>query len=72
MARKKIDWADTISTVNSLMQKLKRKPRALKIQYYLNPGSILNAYREGDITFKQAVKALNRWQRWKRQKQRRK
>lgn len=29
--------------------------------FYLNPGSILNAYREGDLSFDACVDALEYW-----------
>jgi hypothetical protein len=38
---------------------LQKKPK--KIGYQSSPGDILNAYREGDITFEEAVKELEAW-----------
>jgi len=56
-------WDGVIAMVDAGLQILKRKPRRLKIGYQCSPGGILNAYREGDLTFKQAVQALKKWKR---------
>jgi hypothetical protein len=58
---KKRDWNLIIEEVNSLMRILKRKPKNITIGHWISPGSILNSYREGDLTFNQAVKALEKW-----------
>ena len=65
MATRRTDWQGIVKIVNTLVPKLRRKPRSLKIGYSASPGGILNAYREGDLTFKQAVKELERWHRRK-------
>ena len=58
MARDKAYWDGLVVAVNALTGILKYKPRSMRTGYSLNPGSILNAYREGDLTFNQALKAL--------------
>lgn len=58
---KRTDWDSMIAEVNNLSKRLQKKPRQLKKGYYLKPGSILNAYREGDVTFKKAVAELKKW-----------
>ena len=45
----------------ALHQRLEEKPDSEKMGYACCPGGILNAYREADITFKQAVKAIEEW-----------
>jgi len=57
------DWRGIVVGVNVLMRVLKNKPTYLKIGYLLHPSGILNAYREGDLTFNQAVKELERWKK---------
>ncbi len=54
-------WSGLTEAVNTLHEKLQRKPKHLRIGHASNPSSILNAYREGDLTFKEAVKALENW-----------
>lgn len=44
--------------LNEIHQKLSNKPDEYKYGYYHSPGSILNAYREGDISFEDAEKIL--------------
>ncbi|HRH25636.1 MAG TPA: hypothetical protein PLD99_01620 [Parcubacteria group bacterium] len=56
-------WSGLTEAVNTLHNTLQRKPKRLRIVFTDNPGSILNAYREGDLTFKQAVKQLEKWKR---------
>jgi len=51
-------WAALAAAANVINAKLKRKPRRFKLGYQLSPGGILNAFREGDLTFKQAVRAI--------------
>lgn len=57
------DWSAIVSTVNELMAILKRKPCSAKLGVQLSPGGILNGYREGDLTFNQAVKKLQHWKK---------
>lgn len=48
-----------IATAIADLRHFKEQHPALKVGHYEgNPGSILNAYREGDLTFDEAVKAL--------------
>ncbi|TAL49269.1 hypothetical protein EPN83_01890 [Patescibacteria group bacterium] len=61
MSAKHTDWEKVVEQVNAGIKKLQRKPKSLKKGFTLHPGSILNAYREGDLTFRQAVRALDRW-----------
>lgn len=46
--------------INDVYQ-LKNDHPALKCGFYFNPGSILNAYREGDLSFDACVDALKHW-----------
>ncbi len=52
-------WDDLLQKVNELHAKLQNKPDSEKRGYSHTPGGILNAYREGDISFDDAVKAIN-------------
>ena len=52
-----------VEQVNGLMQKLKHKPDHLKNLFQLSAGGILNAYREGDINFDEAVGYLELWKK---------
>lgn len=61
--KKRTDWEQMTKEVAALIARLRRKPN--KLGYQCHPGSILNAYREGDITFNKAVKELERWKDWK-------
>jgi hypothetical protein len=54
-------WNSMRNELNELHQRLQEKPDSEKMGYAVCPGGILNAYREGDITFKQAVKAIEEW-----------
>jgi hypothetical protein len=47
------DWDTMADEVHELIVRLRQKPE--KRGYQLSPGGILNAYREGDITFEEAV-----------------
>lgn len=53
-------WTNLVSEANKIRKELDGKPEELKIGYWLSPGSILNAYREGDLTFNEAVKELTK------------
>lgn len=55
------DWSVIIAEANCLRALLDSKPDELKCGTWVNPGSILNAYREGDLTFDQCVKQLDAW-----------
>ena len=61
--RERLTWEEMIDRVNTTIKKLQRKPKSMKGGHYLEPGSILDAYCEGDLTFKQAVKELEIWKR---------
>lgn len=63
MAKKEIDWDALVVAVNILHALVQRKPRSKRIPFQLSPSGILNAYREGDVTFNQAVKHIERWAR---------
>jgi hypothetical protein len=65
---KRTDWDVMAEEVNALIGRLRRKPKNAKCGVGLSSGSILNAYVEGDITFKQAVKMLEQWKRRKQTK----
>lgn len=43
-----------VEAANSIRQTLNTKPRSQKIGFQISPGGILNAYREGDVNFKEA------------------
>ena len=57
----KLYWDGIVNSVNILMVILKRKPKQFKSGYQGSPEGILNAYREGDVTFDQAVKEIESW-----------
>jgi hypothetical protein len=54
-------WDRLVALENSCHELLQFKPKTLKKGYVLIPGGILNAYREGDLSFDEAVTATNRW-----------
>jgi len=56
-------WAGIVAAVNTLHKMLRKKPKQLRIGHWMTPGSILNSYREGDLSFKQAVKELENWKK---------
>lgn len=47
-----------VKAANNIRQALNSKPLNQKIGYQISPGGILNAYREGDINFKEACKRI--------------
>jgi hypothetical protein len=55
------EWNELMNEVNELARVLRNKPAALKIGHSMHPGSILNAYREGDLNFDESVTALSKW-----------
>ncbi|MDD5217889.1 MAG: hypothetical protein PHS88_07275 [Candidatus Omnitrophica bacterium] len=62
MAKKvKRDWKALTVALNELHSLLQQKPRREKCGFQGSPGGILNAYREGDVTFEQAVRHLKGW-----------
>lgn len=50
-----VDWGDVIAQVAEGLELLRNKPAGLKIGFQHTPGGILNAYREGDLNFREAV-----------------
>lgn len=52
-------WSELISQLNALRKRLDAKPRELRVGYALHPGSLLNAYREGDLSFDEACDVLD-------------
>ena len=56
-------WDYFVSAANNIRNALDYKPSECKIGYQCNPGGILNAYREGDLNFKEACRALDKWHR---------
>lgn len=55
------NWEAKRNHVNSLVAELQKKPESEKLAYPLNPAGILNAYREGDVLFEDAVSQLREW-----------
>jgi len=56
-------WSGVTDALNTLHKMLQKKPKDIRIGVRLDPGSILNGYREGDVSFAQAVGLLNKWKR---------
>ena len=52
-------WEKCVDLANATREMLEDKPDRLKIGFSRSPNGILNAYREGDLNFEEAVKALN-------------
>jgi hypothetical protein len=50
-----------VEQANATAKILRNKPQELKIGYTLCAGGILNAYREGDLNFEEAVVELEKW-----------
>lgn len=46
-----IDYISLVKQINDLHQKLQDKPEKDKLGYQISVGGILNAYREGDLSF---------------------
>jgi hypothetical protein len=54
------DKVDRLNELHQEIQKYKAEHPEEKLGYWQNtPGSILNAYREGDLSFDEAVEVLN-------------
>jgi len=51
-------WQQKREAINHLIRELQAKPAKYMMGYQISPGGILNAYREGDITFDDACKLL--------------
>ena len=52
------EWSELVARLNMLRKRLDEKPRELRMGYPLQPGGILNAYREGDLSFDEACGIL--------------
>lgn len=70
MGEKETDWDALVSSVNKAHSLLRRKPRSRRAAFPTSPGGILNAYREGDVSFKQAVRHLECWAQGQQQQHR--
>lgn len=53
-----VPWAEVIDHIRQLRLALDEKPRELRCSYTLNPGSLLNAYIEGDLSFDETCDIL--------------
>ena len=54
------DWEQMRQELNRIHERLLQKPDSEKLAYQLSFGSILNAYREGDISFAEAIDQLDK------------
>ena len=54
------EWDKKTEQLNKLHVELQHKPAAEKKGYSLRPGGILNAYREGDLSFDEAIEELQK------------
>lgn len=61
IAMSEAHYRGLVDQVNRAIEELQRKPVEYRAGFYLEPGSILNAYREGDVTFDEAKKRLHEW-----------
>lgn len=52
------DWGQKREELNKLHKELQQKPMEAMMGYSLSAGGILNAYREGDISFEDACNLL--------------
>lgn len=57
------DWKQMTEEVAFLIERLRQKPAPLRLGHQLSYIGILNAYREGDITFDQTVTELKKTKR---------
>lgn len=55
------NWNAMRREMNDLHKRISQKPDSEKMGFAVCPGGILNAYREGDVSFNDAVAALNEW-----------
>lgn len=55
------DWEKLVDAINIVHKLITTKPPHVKAAFSLDPGSILNAYREGDVTFFDAIHYLEKW-----------
>ena len=61
MENNELFWLHMVGAAGSIRKVLDDKPDEYKAKVRSNPGSILNAYREGDLNFCDAVDMLNKW-----------
>lgn len=54
------NWDQKREQINRLHRELQKKPDSEKILHWCTPAGILNAYREGDLSFADAVQELKR------------
>lgn len=54
-------WNLMRNEINNLHKKLLQKPASERMGYPLVAGGILNAYREGDVSFDDAIEQLKEW-----------
>ena len=54
-------WDTKREQINKLIKELQSKPHEFILGHFEYPESILNAYREGDVLFDDAVQELQRW-----------
>jgi len=54
------EWEEKVEQLNKLHTELQQKPDSEKKGYSLHPGGILNAFREGDLSFREAILELQR------------
>jgi hypothetical protein len=54
-------WNSKREELNKLLKELQQKPQSEIIGHIKTPPGILNAYREGDVSFNDAIKELREW-----------
>jgi len=54
-------WDQKRKQINRLLKELQRKPANEMLGHWRTPESILNAYREGDLLFPDALQELKEW-----------
>ena len=52
-------WGNVVDAANSIRLALNNKPDICKTDFQLSAGGILNSYREGDLSFDEAVTCIN-------------
>ncbi len=57
---KSLGWSEKRKVFNGLHETMEKKPRSEKRRFYKNNiGSILKAYREGDVSYEEAASFLS-------------
>ena len=56
--KNKYYYATLRANLNAIHNEIQNAPNEFKMGFQVSPGGILNAYREGDIDFKTAIKYL--------------